>query len=83
MCFHIRLGEYHSGEFRLDVAVSNTVQKQLDEFRAEFREDINRLSEKLVAVEKDQAEAKKMKDQMGKKQEEMKTIVICRGNNTE
>ena len=55
----------------IDAAVSRAVQKQLDEFRAEFREDINRLSERLVAVEKDQAEVKMRQDEMGKKQTEM------------
>ncbi len=35
----------------IDAAVSKAVQKQLGKFRAAFREEINRLSERLVAVE--------------------------------
>ncbi len=45
----------------IDAVVSKAVQKKLDKFRAEFREEINRLSERLVAVEKDQIEAKRIK----------------------
>ncbi len=55
----------------IDAAVSKAVQKQLDKFRAEFKEEINRMCERLVAVENDQAEATTKTDEMEKKQTEM------------